>query len=614
MRHNYHPVSAVFVQQGCFSVPLFQRPYVWTEDEQWKPLWDDIRRVADSVCKSSASPTTGANPTHTHFLGSVVLEQLPSATGHLGRREIIDGQQRLTTLQLFLKAAHDATKKLGADVYAGQFEDLVFNRHVPATDPDGRFKVWPTDADQTPYRAVMVAEDGAISTEHAAHRLSEAYRFFRKEIGEWLGAEPGQIEKRAEALSKALSEHIRLIVLDVDPGEDAQVIFETLNARGTPLLPLDLVKNWLLREAARTVGDPRPLYEKYWKGTFDRKIEYWREEVGRGHAQKPRADLFLQNHLAIRLRDEVTTGHLFFRFLQDINSGESIPVPEMFSSLERNAGVFQRIDEPDDETQIGRRLNRLKQLDVVTIYPLLMITLQKTGEVQTLKIFEMIESYLVRRSICGLNTRGYGRFFIDAACVIADAPLESVPQVELASFLARSDAEAVRWPDDKEFSAAWRALPAYRRLARATTRFVLSALEEKMRREDDFGEAFEPPPKLEIEHVMPVSWEANWAPPIGEGPASRLIELRNEIIHTFGNLTLVTSKLNKRLSNAAWTVTAEDTPSKRDTLKAKSLTKLRDAIVDKDEWTDARIGIRTDELLEWACKIWPAPTIPTGTR
>jgi len=365
MKHNYLSVGSLFAQPGRYVVPLFQRPYVWTEEEQWKPLWDDIRRVAEDVL-------TAKEVVRSHFLGSVVLELQHTPAGHLATREIIDGQQRLTTLQLFLKAAADTASNSGAALPAGQLADLVHNRHVPDDDADGRFKVWPTEADQPAYMAVMDALGAAIPSTFQDHPFALAYRYFAKSIGMWLASKPLETAKKSDALSTALYQQIKLMALDIDPGEDAQVIFETLNARGTPLLPLDLVKNWLLREAVRKKANVRHLYNGHWRKPFDLEIEYWREEVGRGHAQRPRADLFLQNFLTVRLREEVASDRLYYRFLDDVDKHTGEHIAARMEGLENNAAIFRAIDEPDEDTKIGWRYARIKELDFLTVYPFLM--------------------------------------------------------------------------------------------------------------------------------------------------------------------------------------------------------------------------------------------------
>src|SRR5207248_2515880 len=88
----------VFMQPQRLVVPLFQRPYVWSEESQWEPLWEDLIRVAERIEKRPSDRP------HPHFLGAVVLQQMSKQTGQLQERMIIDGQQRLTTLQLLLDA------------------------------------------------------------------------------------------------------------------------------------------------------------------------------------------------------------------------------------------------------------------------------------------------------------------------------------------------------------------------------------------------------------------------------------------------------------------------------------------------------------------------------
>lgn len=111
----------VFMQPQRLVVPLFQRPYVWNEENQWDPIWNDVVRVADRVLKR---PTDKHHP---HFLGAVVLQQVQRQTGQLQERTIIDGQQRLTTLQLLLDALHAELLSIKALAPAMRIEPLVTN-------------------------------------------------------------------------------------------------------------------------------------------------------------------------------------------------------------------------------------------------------------------------------------------------------------------------------------------------------------------------------------------------------------------------------------------------------------------------------------------------------
>jgi hypothetical protein len=140
----------VFFQPQRLLVPLFQRPYVWSREGQWGPLWEDVRRHADRLLERAA-------PQGSHFLGAVVLQGQTGSVGHLPQWTIIDGQQRLTTLQLLLDAAHQVIQLAGAAVPARQIEDLVRNPAHFCQTPADAFKVWPTNRDRGAFNEVMQA-------------------------------------------------------------------------------------------------------------------------------------------------------------------------------------------------------------------------------------------------------------------------------------------------------------------------------------------------------------------------------------------------------------------------------------------------------------------------
>ena len=302
MQPSYISVMNVFTQQTRYTVPLFQRPYVWKKEDQWQPLWDDVREAAERVLNAQGRPVSS------HFLGTVVLDQTLNPTFSLPRREVIDGQQRLTTLQLVLKAAEHALDELRSTV-AGDEEatravDIASRQIAPLTsnpayaDDEERYKVWPTNEDRPAFRDVM---DSTVSEAPKLpdSRMAQAYRYFRDEFRGWLMVEPHGA--RAMALASALKDHLRLIVLDLDTTDEPQAIFETLNAHGTPLLPADLIKNWLLWEGTRQGLPTDKLYLDFWQ-PFDRDIDHWRALTGTGHAARARGDTFLGNWLTRHVR------------------------------------------------------------------------------------------------------------------------------------------------------------------------------------------------------------------------------------------------------------------------------------------------------------------------
>jgi uncharacterized protein with ParB-like and HNH nuclease domain len=227
-------------------VPLFQRPYIWEQEKNWEPLWDSIQDVAERRLN---------NGNHRpYFLGAVVLDRLRTLTGDIDARQVIDGQQRMTTFQIALAALRDVCSSVGDERFFKAYTKLTANDIPLSDEPDDVFKVWPTNTDRAAFRMVMTAGsceevckrfNAKPSAKHVGpHNLiANAYLFFYHTLINWLGPKDGEkFGERLRALWQAIKDDMQVVVIDLDDNDDAQVIFETLNALGTPLLPADLIK------------------------------------------------------------------------------------------------------------------------------------------------------------------------------------------------------------------------------------------------------------------------------------------------------------------------------------------------------------------------------------
>lgn len=116
MEANPRSPRDLFEGKEHYEIPAFQRPYVWNEEDQWAPLWDDVVRVAESYVAAKETETAPKIPQH--FLGAVVDETRPPVTGDVTRHEVIDGQQRMTTLQLLLHALQQVIEERGHELLA----------------------------------------------------------------------------------------------------------------------------------------------------------------------------------------------------------------------------------------------------------------------------------------------------------------------------------------------------------------------------------------------------------------------------------------------------------------------------------------------------------------
>ena len=605
MQPNYISISTLFSAPTRHTIPLFQRPYVWTREDQWEPLWEDIAGLLERL-----EDRVGDAPVASHFLGTIVLEQVQNATGSLPRREVIDGQQRLTTLQIVLKAAehalHDAAAAANGD---GTKVSLAMRQIASLTENlaegDERYKVWPTNEDRAAFQAVLdaVPEHGV---DGSAGKMADAYRYFREVFADYLSSEDAA--PRAQRFATALKDYLKLIVLDLDPNDEPQAIFETLNAHGTPLLPADLIKNWLLWEASRQKIDATPLYEKYWR-PFDREHVYWRARVGTGHASRARVDTFLQNWLTKETGEVVSAKHIYDRFLRytaklKAASQESrVDVEALMRSIRNDADRFERIDKPSDATRFDRFLQRLKSMDLIVFHPLLLAVMARLeADPQELdRVALVLESYLVRRMICAYQTRGYGTLALRLHKLLANAP-EGISQAETLKNQLLSETGSDAWPSDELFRNEWVRRRFYNSLRRDRVLMVLQALELSYQSSAHLAEplmTFDWS-KLQIEHILPQSWQEHW--PLSEGITP---EQRDVSLHGIGNLTLVAEKLNPSLSNAVW-VHLDGKKGKAEALRTHTRLEInRRLLNDHPVWTDESIETRATALYDDAIIIWP---------
>lgn len=598
-------IQHLFEKDVIYLVPLYQRPYVWSEDEQWQPLWEDLRRLAEALA-------AGTQP-RAHFLGATVQDHPPGPPGHIETRLLIDGQQRLTSIQLCLKAFMDVAGREEDERYRRAIEKMVRNNHPLSTQAYEAFKVWPTNADRDDFEAVMESADrksllqsyGARASAGGVGRtIPDAYLFFHQAISDWLEEPDGAPrETKIAALYSALRDNVRLVVIDLDEKDDAQLIFETLNARGTPLLAADLVKNSLLNELQDEGENVEKAYTRYWK-PFDSDANFWRDEIGRGHAKRARIELFLQYVLTLMTGDEISAGHLYTAY-RDFAAGEMAGTPmQRLQALRRFGGIYKSLQDGHANPEVQQFFDRLNTMDISTAYPFLLRLFDVIGDREELilEVLNDVESFLVRRMVCRLSTRGYNRLFIELARKL-DAEPEEIPAKVRTALLAGT-AEFDRWPGEDEFAKAWTENPLYENLTRPRLRMLLEAMERGLRHR--FAETQSVPAKLTVEHVMPQSWEAYWKLPEGENEAEAAAR-RNDLIHTIGNLTLLNGKLNPAQSNKPWTDGGNPDEGKREALREYSVLYLNKELCDHESWDEDAIEARAKALLQIAEAAWPRP-------
>ncbi|MBD7979486.1 DUF262 domain-containing protein [Oerskovia merdavium] len=579
-----HPreLKAVFRGDVRLTVPLFQRSYVWSVADQWLPLWQDVQTTERRFARGDYSP---------HFLGAVVLQHKPGGLGSLEVREIIDGQQRLTTLQLFVAAVRDVAASSGNDPrLTRRLSKLVENDPDLVRDEDEQFRLWPTNRDRDSYAAALRGEHKETAYSASLPRTVQAYAWFREHVYAWSTSEPGHVDAALARLADVITDGLQVVVIDLTSTDDAQVIFETLNARGTPLLAADLIKNLLFRTLEAGQRPVESLYQKLWSPLEDR---HWEGELRQGRLVRPQLDVFMNYFLITFLQQEVLSHDLFSSVRKDVRA-DAERAEQMLESINRYSEVYLEVEACTAGTAHEQTaLRRLRIADSQTVTPLLLWLFENVTGREREQAIAALESFVVRRAICGWSTANYNRIFLEILRRLGagEGPVDEVVRQHLAGLTSGSGL----WPTDKNVVDELAGRQVYLRLRRDQLRLLLEAIESHVSSTRTEPMAVR---KLSIEHLMPQAWEKHWELPEGlsEDDAQRLMEERDRLLHTLGNLTLVTGVLNSTMSNAEWS-------SKREhLLEFSALTMNRRLPL---RWDIDEIVERTTTYALLVCDIWP---------
>ncbi len=618
MKSNVQTVLDLFESKRRYTVPLFQRQYVWSLEKQWIPLWEDIeRRVIDRLhwYESGRESDSGPGSPGEHFLGAIVLDHYPTFGKQVPTHLLIDGQQRLATCQIILAALRDVAAEHDVPDYPDELQRHVLNSGVMEAPDLERYKVWPSRFDQDPFRAVI---DAAVEPSDSKPRLVQAYKYFsgklddllmREILSPRLGTQPDTYE-RVKAVFETFQKDIQIVTIELESQDDPQVIFESLNARGEPLLPSDLLRNYLFWRASREdAHDLERLYEDYWRH-FD--SDFWKKDEQQGRLKRPRVDLFFFNLLQLKTGDEVNAARLYYEYKAwSENTAPYEGVSEELHDIHRYSLQLKKVFSADAATPVGRFAQMLQVFDVKTVNSLLLGILADgdlpNDEVEATLID--LESYLVRRAICRMTTRNYNRLFVNW---MAQLNKDGISRQRLRTIMLAEESDSGVWPDDARLHESWLNEPLYRQLySRGRMEYILRRIEMALLTSKHERVTIES--GLTIEHVLPQEWIKHWRLPDGTKGIpldDRLIrpspesDARERVLHTIGNLTLLTGPLNSTNQNREFEYKVRK-------IKEYSLLALngyfRQRVEKGKGWDEDAIQERGRRLFKQAVRIWPHP-------
>ena len=548
-----------------FVIPVFQRDYRW-ETEQCDRFWRDIIAIARDEQRSG------------HFLGSVVYVSTEDSSAGFVRWQLIDGQQRMTTLTLLLAALRDHLQETewqspDGDPDAPTSEriehDFLINGHQ---ETERRYKLKLRRYDWKELQAILDKKkfpDDLVDNNQSG-RIQENYQFFKQQLKD---ADPAEVYRGIG----------RLVIVDlsVTASDNPQLIFESLNSTGVTLSQSDLIRNFVLMAVSPSEQDR--LYRDYWQPT----------EALYRNSEKA-FDTFVRDYIALKTRasKQEKASDIYQGFKQYLAGyqGDGGSLEELLGDMLRYGrynAAFTIASYDHQWPEISKSLGRLRKLGEAAA-PLIMRLFDLHDKEQALSMdsfneaVRVIESYLFRRAICGLQNRDYWRIFaLLAHRLDPNDPVQGVKaglKARRASYIC---------PTDGEFRNALMEREIYRLRHRLT---LLEALENHGSREPTNTEDYT------IEHILPQNenLSGSWQEMLGENWR----ETQRTWVHRLGNLTL--TGYNSRYSDRPF-----HQKKSIDGGFEESSVRLNKFVREQSQWTEREIKQRGGILADQALEIWP---------
>ena len=371
-----------------FIIPVFQRDFSWAR-EQCEQLWRDV---------GSASETEA---TGGHFMGSIVYIHADLSSAAFQSWLLIDGQQRLTTLTVLMIALRDHIQASGwsggEDSPTAEKIDAYYLKNVYESG-HRQYKLVLRRRDNTTLRTFIDGKDPSELGDRRSELLVDAYEFFRSALRE-----------PSCDLDYVYRGIARLNIVDVtlDRGVDnPQLVFESMNSTGVDLRQSDLIRNYLLMGLDEK--DQTRLYEEYW-----REIEWLFRSSGNAF------DLFLRDYMALeqRLTQQIRLDRIYDEFKAFWTRDGELPLEELLCDMVRVARTYASFlgIAPMQRPWLADAMSHMRSLN--TTQGLLIMRLYDCNDKgllsqeEFIRAVELIESYLLRRAVLGLQTRGYWSVF-----------------------------------------------------------------------------------------------------------------------------------------------------------------------------------------------------------
>ncbi len=586
-------LSSFFHSDRVYEIPFFQRRYVW-EEENWSALWDNIENIFDIASEHKNSQSASKYKSE-HFIGTLINKR-KEEEGSWGENNfhLIDGQQRLTTIAIILKALANSCKD--NDDLRDALNGCIKFKNISSGEIN--FRIRHSDIDAPYFKYVMNNEHNTImDKKHYSKDMSktdeskiiEAYKYFYEKVSKLSD------DNKRNDYHYIILHKVPVIAMLLSQEDDEQEIFDTINSLGVKLTTGELLKNFIFRK--KKIKD---LYYKYWAPVFEQDEEttmFWDKNKTAGRIVRTNIEVLLYCYLIINTQKEVRLEKLFHEYKNWFNGFNGKDVDDeikFLTELSDYAKLYREFPHDEELNEIAynevekRFFLVIQELQITTAYPLILFIYKTFSDADVRKQFlAILESYLVRRNICRLPGKNYNNLFLS---LLQKMQREKLNVDGFRKILNSYDDPSNIFPDDKSFYHDFNIATLINRNSRIIL-FMIALYQVNSDRHDIMKLSM---PSYSVEHIMPKKWETHWG---GKSfDEARRLE-RNHALKTLGNLTLTTKNLNSVLKNNPW-------DKKRATLKEHSHLKITTKYLDEPNWNEAAIEKRGKDLAEIALSIW----------
>ncbi len=539
-----------------FVIPVYQRNYDWKQ-ENCKQLFDDLVKIIRKDRKS-------------HFFGSIVSVH---SDGEYNEFQVIDGQQRLTTISVLMLAMYNLMKAGTIVPAQANLADKIYKTYLidEWQEDETRIKLKPVKNDQKAFGMLFKEEEDYIRESN----LTINYNFFCS-----------QIQKELISIDELYTAITRLEIINITLNHDdnPQLIFVSLYSTGLALSEGDKIRNFILM--GLPTKEQNTFYENYWN-----KIEV---------CTAYDVSAFIRDYLSVKQQAIPAMSKVYTTFKSYVEGG-NIETEPLLSDMLAYAKRYQTLLRgKTQDKKLNACIDRLNRLETTITRPFFLEVLRLQEEaVLTLdevrNIFQITESYLFRRTICDLPTNALNKIFLMLHREIIRFDGSSSKYVNKFIYALLSKNERGRFPRNAEFVEAFSARQIYQMNGKNKI-YIFERIENDGTLEDKDIYRHCDEGVYTIEHIMPQHLTPAWTEALG----SEYEAIHEEWLHRLANLTL--TAYNSKYSNNSF----EDKRDRKDGFKDSGL-RMNTWIAQQSAWTIIEIKARNEMLMQRVVDIWSLP-------